>query len=242
MSGWLVTTTSSQPASARRRQASAAPGRSVDVGDRGRRVRAAVAHRRPRSARRRGRGRRPGAAVGAHHRRPARASSSMARIDARSAPRRAVPVLPAQGPDAVGGDAHDGHVALPARSPPRVAQLDRRGVEAEALDGHPGDLGDGDVVAGGHVEDVEGLASRSRRPAARPTARRRRARRTCSGCRRRGSRGASGRRAACARSRSRRRGSGADRPRCRSGRPGPGRRTCGRRTTSSASPASLLAP
>src|SRR5262245_62172200 len=64
---------------------------------------------------------------------------------------RAPAASPAEGLDALGVEAHDRDVALPAAGSARESVLGGRGRETEALEREVGDLRDGDVVAGGDV-------------------------------------------------------------------------------------------
>ena len=165
------------------------------------------------------------------HIRPAFMSGIIASIDWRSASREERSQRQPSALDAVRVEAHDRHVALPAAVAARVLEAHAAGREADALDGQLGDLAHRDVVAGRDVVDLRTARSvfcvREEHGARR---RRRRGCTTCSGCRRRGcaaSRLLARRLAPAggARSRSPRRGSGAGRPRCRSGRRSPTGRT-----------------
>ena len=242
MSGWFVTTTSSHPASARRRHASSTPGsRTTSAAPAG--GRAAVAHHRralSTPSRSRNTARR---ARRAHHSRPARRRRASTASTARSAVAGAVAVLPAERADAIGGDAHDRHVALPAavatactRARPIAGSRPRHSIASSAISAHR------DVVAGGDVEHRERLCASVAGERAPRRARRRRGRTTCSACRRRGSRAGSGRRAACARSRSRRRGSGSGPTTLPKRNARPRQPNMWQYDAISASPASLLAP
>ena len=89
---------------------------------------------------------------------PARASTSIAAIESRSARGARALVLPAQRPDAVGVEPHDRHVALPAAVAARVLEAVDAGREADALDRQRRRSRDGDVVPGRDVEDRERVA------------------------------------------------------------------------------------
>ncbi len=218
-SGWLVTTISRRPAAARRRQASATPGRTrssaTSAGGYGRpsTTRAALSD---------------AVAVQEHGgrrcmpRASARRSASIACIDCLQGPARARRSAPSPAPGCGRCEPHDGDIALPAPVRRRRSARRRRAAPTTAPRGQLGDLAHRDVVAGrdvvgverlgpGGVDDAEhgahdvgdedvGLALRA-----------------VAQDRRR----STGPRAAGARSRSRRRGSGGGRRRCRSGRRGP---------------------
>ncbi len=160
-SGWFVTTTRTMPMARRRRHASATPGSTTSSsGDRGAKglpSRTTASLSTPSRSRNTAPTR---ARAGfAHVRRPDLASSSIERSRCVERLARRHGVGPSQGADAVGVDPHHGHVALPAPVAARVPQ--GGGGQPEHLDGELGDLGHGDVVAGGHVEGPE----RARGPA-----------------------------------------------------------------------------
>ena len=127
MSGWFVTTTSNHPASASRRQASSTPGSMIDLVGPLRRVAA-----RPSSH---ARHRFKHAVAVEEHRAPLLLLTRAARRARRRAWRgsttpervaRVVAVLPTEGANAIGRDAHDGYVTLPSPVPTAVDELDRR--------------------------------------------------------------------------------------------------------------------
>src|SRR5271154_4772311 len=69
------------------------------------------------------------------------------------------PAAPAQVANAVRVQTHHRNVALPAAVPTRVFDADALFRETHHFHGQPGDLVDGDVVAGGNVIDLEILSS-----------------------------------------------------------------------------------